>query len=140
MPADTFIDTNIFVYQLDTTDKKKARIADQLIRAEIAAGTACVSAQVIHEWMNVVLHKAKKPLTVDVARGYLDAVLLPLLRVEPSRMLVLRALSLRERWKYGVFDSLIIAAALEAGCRRLLSEDLQHGQQIETLKIENPFL
>ena len=37
------------------------------------------------------------------------------------------------------YDSLIVAAALEAGCTRLLSEDLQHGQQIEGLTIENPF-
>lgn len=35
---------------------------------------------------------------------------------------------------------LIVAAALEAGCTRLLSEDLQHGQRIETLTVENPFL
>jgi predicted nucleic acid-binding protein len=38
-----------------------------------------------------------------------------------------------------MYDSLIVAAALAAGCTRLLSEDLQHGQRIDTLVIHNPF-
>ena len=52
----------------------------------------------------------------------------------------------RERWRdiqqrqrFGFYDSLVVAAALEAGCRRLLSEDLQHGQRIGALRVENPF-
>ncbi len=49
------------------------------------------------------------------------------------------ALQLQLRWRFSFYDSLIVAAALEAGCKRLLSEDLQHGQRIETLTIENPF-
>jgi predicted nucleic acid-binding protein len=49
------------------------------------------------------------------------------------------ALRLQARWRFGFYDSLIVAAALEGGCRRLLSEDLQHGQRIETLTIEDPF-
>jgi predicted nucleic acid-binding protein len=51
-----------------------------------------------------------------------------------------RALDIQARYHYGFCDALIIAAALEAGCSRLYSEDLQHGQRIERLTIENPFL
>jgi predicted nucleic acid-binding protein len=51
-----------------------------------------------------------------------------------------RALDIQARYRYGFYDALIIAAALEAGCIRLYSEDLQHGQRIERLTIENPFL
>jgi predicted nucleic acid-binding protein len=51
-----------------------------------------------------------------------------------------RALDLRARWQLSFYDALIVAAALMAGCQRLLTEDLQHGQQIATLTIENPFL
>lgn len=50
-----------------------------------------------------------------------------------------RALALQDRHRFSFYDSLIVAAALEAGCRRLLTEDLQHGQRIEGLRIENPF-
>jgi predicted nucleic acid-binding protein len=51
-----------------------------------------------------------------------------------------RALDIQARYHFGFYDALIIAAALEAGCTRLYSEDLQHGQRIERLTIENPFL
>lgn len=51
------------------------------------------------------------------------------------------ALKVFEKYGYSIFDSLIIAAALEARCHTLYSEDMQHGQLIEgTLKITNPFL
>ena len=57
----------------------------------------------------------------------------------PTPALYRRGLDVQERWKFGFYDSLIVAAALEAGCKRLLSEDMQHGQRIEGLRIENPF-
>jgi predicted nucleic acid-binding protein len=43
------------------------------------------------------------------------------------------------RWRFGFYDSLIVASALAAGCDMLLTEGLQHGQVIETLTISNPF-
>ncbi|MDZ7728612.1 MAG: PIN domain-containing protein [Dehalococcoidia bacterium] len=70
---------------------------------------------------------------------FLDGVLLPLWTVMPSVALYRRALELQDRYRYSFYDSLIIAAALEAGCTRLLSEDLHDGQDIEGLRIENPF-
>jgi predicted nucleic acid-binding protein len=50
------------------------------------------------------------------------------------------ALELKERCRYSFYDSLIIAAALEADCDLLYSEDLHHGQQIGRLRIVNPFV
>lgn len=49
------------------------------------------------------------------------------------------ALRISQRYKYGIYDSLVIAAALEGGCSVLYSEDMQHGQSIGSLKIRNPF-
>ena len=63
---------------------------------------------------------------------------MPLVRVGPTPALYRRGLDVQERWKFGFYDSLIVAAALEAGCKRLLSEDMQHGQRIEGLRILNP--
>ena len=80
------------------------------------------------------------PLDVSGARAYLDHVLTPLLSVSASTHLYHRGLSIQDRYHYSFYDSLIIAAALEAGCTRLLTEDLQEGQKIETLTIENPFV
>lgn len=63
---------------------------------------------------------------------------MPLVRVVPTPALYRRGLDVQERWKFGFYDSLIVAAALEAGCKRLLSEAMQHGQRIEGLRILNP--
>ena len=69
----------------------------------------------------------------------LDEVLLPLWRGASSRAFYRRGLELQERYSLSFYDALIVAAALEAGCTRLLSEDLQDGLRIERLTIENPF-
>ncbi len=50
-----------------------------------------------------------------------------------------RALDLQARFRFSFYDSLIVAAALQAGCSRLLTEDLQHGQQVDGVTIEKPF-
>jgi predicted nucleic acid-binding protein len=94
----------------------------------------------VQECLNTVLRKAEIPLSTDETKQYLDNVLVPLYRVSASISIYRRALDLQVRYRYGFYDSLIVAAALDAGCTRLYSEDLQDGQRIEGLTIENPFL
>ena len=139
MSVESFLDTNLFIYQLEASDDHKSAIADAIIGEGVQTGNACISYQVVQECLNTVLRKAQVPLDVSGARAYLDYVLTPLLRVTASTHLYHRGLDIHDRYRYGFYDSLIIAAALEAGCRRLLTEDLQDGQTIETLTIENPF-
>ena len=91
----------------------------------------------VQETLNVV---ATKPAAPEAVRSFLESVLVPLWRVMPSQRLYERGLEIRSRYRYRFYDSLIIAAALEAGCTSLSSEDLQHGQRIETVTIENPFV
>jgi len=140
MSVESFIDTNVFVYQLERSDVRKATAAERLIEQGIASGTACISFQVVQECLNTALRKAQKPLDVDEMRKYLQSVLALLYRVPPSLRLYYAALDIQVRYRFSFYDSLIVAAALEAGCKRLYSEDLQHGQQIQGLIIENPFL
>lgn len=139
MSAEAFIDTNVFVYHLDTTDKRKHAIAERIIRDGLASGNACISFQVVQECLNTALRKAEVALDTDAARSYLDTVLIPLLQVPASAALYHRALDVRTRWQFSFYDSLIVAAALAAGCSRLVSEDLQHGQRIDSLTVHNPF-
>jgi predicted nucleic acid-binding protein len=140
MPADTFIDTNVFVYHLDRTDLRKHAVAETIVRGSLASGSGCISFQVMQECLNTALRKAEVKLGIQSARSYLDAVLTPLLRIHSSPTLLQRALDVHQRWQFGFYDALIVAAALEAGCRRIVTEDLQHGQRIEHLVVENPFL
>ena len=139
MSVDAFIDTNVFIYHLDATDARKHALAERIVRDGLDRGDVCISFQVVQEFLNTALRKAKVALSIDDARSYLGAVLLPLLQVPASAALYHRALDVQARWRFGFYDSLIVAAALSAGCRRLISEDLQHGQRIEGLTIHNPF-
>ena len=139
MSAELFIDTNIFIYQLDTTDPRKHRIAEQIVRSALSEGNACISWQVVQECMNVMLRKAAVVLPPQATRSYLDVVLLPLMQVVPSPAVYHRALDVQARWRFSVYDSLIIAGAMAAGCSTLLSEDLQHGQVLDGLRVVDPF-
>lgn len=138
MSAD-FIDSNVFAYLFDESDAGKRQIAQFLIHAALANGSAQISFQVVQETLNVITQKLAVPITHEDARDFLDQLLLPLWKINPNRTLYQRALDLQARYQFSFYDSLIIAAALEAGCKTLYSEDLQHGQQIEGLTIENPF-
>lgn len=136
MSAD-FLDTNVIVYLFDPRDSRKQAIAATLIERGLLEGTALISHQVVQETLNVV---SRAPvLAQSDSTRLLDAVLLPLWRVQPSPGLFHRSLEIRMRYGYSLYDSLIVAAALEAGCDRILSEDLQHGQRIEALVVEDPF-
>jgi predicted nucleic acid-binding protein len=70
----------------------------------------------------------------------LERMLVPLMRVMPSAALYSDALRISQRFKFSFYDSLIVAAAQSAGCKRLLTEDMQHGQAIDGLRIVNPFI
>ena len=140
MSAQFFVDTNLFIYQLEALDEGKFETADRIIRRGIEDKNACISFQVVQECLNTALRKAEVPLTTDQMRSYMEAVLKPLYRVPATIALYHRALDVQARYRYGFYDSLIVAAALDAGCTRLYSEDLQDGQQIESLTIENPFV
>jgi len=139
MSADAFIDTNVFIYQLDGADPAKQAIAEGIVRSALLNGTACTSVQVAQECMNTVLRKAQVKLSPAQAASYLEVVLAPLVQVSGTVALVQRALGIQQRWGFSFYDAMVVAAALAAGCSRLLTEDLQHGQRIETLTIENPF-
>ena len=137
MSVENFLDTNVLVYFMDETDVRKHRIASELVSRSVEDETVCISYQVVQETINVMLRKLDA--TPDRIQALLDDTLRPLWQVDPSPRLYMRGLSLRDRYSFSFYDSLIVAAALEADCGRLYTEDMQHGQRIEGLTIENPF-
>ena len=137
MSAEVFIDTNILIYLFDETAAAKRQRAESLVRQSLANGTGCISYQVVQETMNVVVRKLGA--TPEEARQLLDDVLIPLWQVNPTPSLYRRGILIQTRYGLSFYDALIVAAALEAGCNRLYSEDMQHGQQIQQLTIQNPF-
>ncbi|MDP1646770.1 MAG: PIN domain-containing protein [Rubrivivax sp.] len=128
-----FVDTNVLLYLISADAAKAARVEPLL------AGRVIVSVQVLNEFANVARRKHALPWPA------LTRVLADIRHFATVRPLTLtmheRALALAERYRFGVYDALIAAAALEAGCETLLTEDLQHGQVLEkTLTIRNPFV
>lgn len=134
-----FIDTNVLAYLFDRQDHRRRGIATALVEQALAEGTAVISWQVAQEVINAVTRKAHLELDAGEIRNVVRDLLQPLWRVQPSPELLERALDIKTKHGFGWYDSLIVAAALEAGCMRLLSEDLQHGQRFGRLRIENPF-
>ena len=130
MSAD-FADTNVVLYLLD--DGPKAERA-----AAILAGRPRISVQVLNEAM--VNCRRKAGLSWDETGVFLAGIraLCPVEDVTLQTHDVGRALA--ERYGWSVYDAMIVAAALRAGCTRLWSEDLPDGRLVEDrLRIANPF-
>jgi predicted nucleic acid-binding protein len=139
MPARFFLDTNIFVYMFDANSQKRKK-ALQLIRRATDTGEGIISYQVAQEFFNVARRRFTQPMSVAESEQYLITVFRPLLAVQSSAGLYLEGLRIADRYRLSWYDSLIVAAALESNCDTLYSEDLNHGQEIDGLRIENPFL
>jgi predicted nucleic acid-binding protein len=140
MSGKAFLDTNIFVYANDRTDPRKQTIALDLVREATINGDGAISYQVIQEFFNVVLVKSPLKMPYEEARQFLATIFLPLLAVPSSVGLVSDAMRIHERYRISWYDSLIVAAAQQANCDTLYSEDLQHGQQFGAVTVRNPFL
>lgn len=139
MSARFFLDTNVFVYSLDTTSVGKRRRAQELIGKALSTRSGVVSYQVVQEFFNVALRKFAQTMTAIEAEQYLTTVFRPLLSVGSSIGLYTEALQLCKNHRLSWYDALVVASALEGQCEVLYSEDFQHGWQIEDLRIENPF-
>jgi predicted nucleic acid-binding protein len=130
--AEQFIDTNVLLYLLSADAAKADRVEETL-----AAG-ATISVQVLNEFAAVALRKLG--MTAAEVRDALEPIMaicevLPI-TVETHQ----RGLQIAERYRFSIYDALIIAAALDAGCSTLYTEDLQDGQIIDdALTIRNPF-
>ena len=137
MSAEHFVDSNVFIYLFDETDPVKRQRAEILVRQSVVNETGCISYQVVQETLNVLTQRIRAR-SEDVAQ-LLDEILIPLWQIDPTPLLYRRSLSVQTRYRFSFYDSLIVAAALEAGCTRLYTEDLQHGQRIGQLTVVDPF-
>jgi predicted nucleic acid-binding protein len=131
--AEPFFDTNVLLYLL-SADAARADRAEALL-----AGKGTISVQVLNEFAAVTTRKLRMPLKE------VRAILGTIRRVCSVQPLTVethdRALDLVRRYGYSIYDSLVVASALLAGCDQLYSEDFQHGQLIDRrLRIVNPFI
>ena len=135
-----FFDTNVIVYALSKSVPSKQVIASRLLKDAIESGRGTISFQVVQEFFNVAFRRFTPPMTAADAEHFLTVTLRPLLAVQSSYGLYMRALQLTRGHSISWYDSLLVAAALESDCRSLYTEDLQHGQKFDSLRVVNPFL
>ena len=130
--AKIFIDSSVLLYLL-STDAKKADAAEAVLRAG-----GVISVQVLNEITNVTLKKLGMPWR-DINQFL--ALLRSLCTVEPLTVETHdRGRAVAERNGLSVYDSMIVAAALIAGCTDLFSEDMQDGLLVDKrLRVVNPF-
>lgn len=136
MPADAFIDTNVLLYAA-STDPMEADKREQA-RAILAGADWGLSVQVLQELYVNLIRPSGCAMSHDDAVE-LVRVLLRRPVVATDQRLVLDALGLKQRFQVAYWDAAIIAAARSLGASVLYSEDLNHGQDYNGVRVENPF-
>jgi len=134
-----FVDTNVLVYVRDASHPAKQQAAANWIDHLWRSGDGRLSTQVLTEFYVTVTRKLDPGMTVADAR----ADVRDLLAWRPAPItgeLVTEAGQVQDRFHFAYWDALIVAAARGAGCDRLLTEDLQDGQDLDGLSVVNPFL
>jgi predicted nucleic acid-binding protein len=134
MRVEPFVDTNIWVYaHLDDASDPRCERAWELVNGLIRP---VISPQVIAEYYNVMLRNCRDDVWIQ---GNLEDMLEHCILQPLGRVVVSRAIAIRARYGFSYWDCQIAAAALEAGCDTLFTEDLQPGQLIDgALTVANP--
>jgi predicted nucleic acid-binding protein len=134
-----FVDTNILIYAYDLASGVKRNIAAEAVKALWDNGNGVLSTQVMQEFYVNVTRKIGHPITPDKARSILATYLAWQVEViKPDS--ILRASEIQERHKISFWDAMIVVAAIQSGAMKILTEDLNHGQLIEGILVENPFV
>ncbi len=137
--ARAFFDSNVLIYAFDTEAGQKGERARTLLAMAARTGAGVLSYQVFQELISVMQKKYRvKPSNAEMKR-ILAQTRKDFQVIESSGELLANALDLRERFNFSWYDSLIVAAALEAKCELLVSEDMRDGLAIDGMTIVNPF-
>ena len=136
MTERVFVDTNVWVYAVDTAEPAKRERARAAIAPRPDAHIT-ISSQVLSEFYAVVTRKLAAPLSKEQAAQMVDRLSqLPVVAVDAD--LVVRAIAGSRAWDITLWDALIIRAAEVAGCAVVLSEDLTDGATYGSVRVSNP--
>lgn len=139
MTALVFVDTNVLVYTYDDRDKAKQARAREWVTWCWRSGSGRISTQVLNELYNNAITKFRNTVTVHQARTEVRRLRL----WQPPHLdtyTVDGAWDLQDRYALSYWDALILSSAHQQGCSHLITEDLQHGQLMDAVKVINPFL
>lgn len=141
MPTANFVlvDTNVLLYAEDRADPVKHRLARAWLRELWLRRCGRISTQVLNEFYANATRKLRPPMLAGDARAEVRRYQ----RWNPwlcDHATVENAWAIESRFRLNWWDALIVASAQQQGCAYLLTEDLQHDQQVDGVRIVNPFL
>ena len=131
----SFLDTNLIIYANDARDRQKQEKAIEIIAQFMRDGTGVISTQVMQEYVAAAGSKLHQDADT-ILRQLLLLESLEVVLITPA--LIRRGLELQFRYQMSYWDAAILAAAEQAHCSRLLTEDLNPGRLYANLRIENP--
>jgi predicted nucleic acid-binding protein len=138
MSAKFFVDTDILIYAHDADEKQKHPIARKLLTDLLRTRTLVLSPQVLQEFYVNATRKIAKPLTKRVAREIVEDF--SVWSIDTGAAEVAIAFRIEDEARISFWDALICASALKSGAKAILAEDMNAGQKIAGIQIQNPFL
>jgi len=134
--AKIFIDTNILIYTVDQKDQEKFKLSRKIVKLVSSDHSSVISTQVLQEFYNASTAKLKleKIFIKNLVHSFQN---MEIVTIDPQ--IIEQAIDISIIFQLSFWDSLIVAAAEQARCIFLLSEDLNSGQTLRGIKIVNPF-
>ena len=141
MKGKIFLDTNIFVYSIDSSaeQKEKRNVARRLVKTHIREESGVISIQVIQEFFQVATTKVRTPISAEDALEFMQ-YMASLQIVTPDFDTVVAAVRIHQKHSISFWDALILQAAEDAGAGVVYSEDLKAGQRYGAVQVVNPFI
>ena len=133
----TFVDTNVLIYAHDVDAKRKQEVAKRILHELWSDRTGVLSMQVLQEFYVNVTRKIPHPISKESARLVVSTYSIWCIDTTPTE--ISSAFRIEDESRIGFWDALIVASAIKSGATRLFSEDLNAGQTISGVRIENPF-
>jgi predicted nucleic acid-binding protein len=137
MSGRAFVDTNVLIYAHDIDAAGKHELAKRILQELWNRRAGALSTQVLQEFYVNVTRKIASALPKESARAVVNSYTIWCVDATPAE--ISAAFRIEDEAQVSFWDALIVAAALKAGADRILSEDLNAGQAISGVRIENLF-
>jgi len=138
MNGKIFLDTNILVYAHDLDAGMKHKVAIKIVKDMWEDRNGVLSTQILQEFYINVTRKIGSPISRFEAREIMRSYACWEIK-ETTSMSIIRASEIEEKYRISFWDALVVVAAYESKVDKILTEDLNSGQIIEGILIENPF-
>jgi len=137
MSGKAFVDTNVLIYAHDMDAKAKHETAKRVLQELWRERTGVLSMQILQEFYVNVTRKISRPIPKESARLLVSTY--STWCIDTTHAEITSAFQIEDKWHIGFWDALVLASAIKSGAHLILSEDLNAGQTISGVLVENPF-